>query len=58
MTLRTLEKLLILTVAGYVVVLFLYNVAQNAALLDLSVPVMVGVLLVLWVVFGRPEHQQ
>ena len=54
---RTLEKLLLLLVVAYGVVVFLFNVAQNRALLDLSVPVMAVVLFVLWIVFGRQQHQ-
>jgi hypothetical protein len=54
---RTLEKLLLLMIVAYGAVIFLFNVAQNRALLDLSVPVMAGVLFVLWIFFGRPQGQ-
>ncbi len=54
---RTLEKMLLLLVVAYGVVVFLFHVAENRALLDLSVPVMATVLFVLWIVFGRPQRQ-
>jgi drug/metabolite transporter (DMT)-like permease len=57
MTVRTLEKLLVLVMVGYAVVFVFYNMAQNRQLLDLSVPVMAAVLFVLWLIFGNRQHQ-
>jgi hypothetical protein len=57
MSMRALEKLLLFIAISYGGVLFLYNLAQNRRLLDLSVPIMAGVLFVLWLIFGNRQHQ-
>ncbi len=58
MTIRTLEKLLLMVGVSLVGVYFFYHLAQNQELLDLSVPIMAAALFAIWLFFSHPQKQQ
>lgn len=55
--LRKLEQLALMVIVAGGVVVFAFGVANNPALLDWVLPVIVGVGILLWLFFDRPQHQ-
>ncbi|MBZ0281089.1 MAG: hypothetical protein K8L97_10130 [Anaerolineae bacterium] len=56
--LRKLEQFGLLVIVAGGVVVFALALANNPALLDWVLPVIVGIGVVLWMFFDKPQRQQ